>query len=171
MYHRFLSLYRSGQRLQGCSWPDCRALAVAACTAGVVLGLLQFCTFGRVRSLLTWWARPRSSAPYLPTEEENRLLWAVETACRRLLPRESCLTQALTAYALLTRRGARVPELRIGVKRLSDGAISAHAWLEREDTVLIGGDIALREYSRLPTPRQTNVDGEVTSTSLLSGIT
>jgi hypothetical protein len=51
----------------------------------------------------------------------------------------TCLTQALAAQVLLARSGDQ-SDLRIGVTRDSNGKFLAHAWLERQGAVLIGGD-------------------------------
>ena len=171
MHHQLRSLFRAAKQFPRCSWAERRDLAVAGCTAGAVTSLLHSCSFGRILSLLNWWERRRSPASRLPIEEEKRLLWAVEATCRRLFSRETCLTQAITAYVLLVLRGAQPPELQIGVKQLPDGTVAAHAWLEREDTVLIGGDVSPREYSRLLTPRKISAVGKETSSTLSSGIT
>src|SRR6266540_2459767 len=51
----------------------------------------------------------------------------------------TCLTQALVAHVMLSRRG-HPSNLRIGVKRDVHGTFTAHAWLERDGHVLIGGE-------------------------------
>jgi hypothetical protein len=56
----------------------------------------------------------------------------------RFVPRASCLTQALVTQVLLRRAGF-APALRIGLARRAGGAVSAHAWLENEGEVVIGG--------------------------------
>jgi hypothetical protein len=58
-------------------------------------------------------------------------------AGRRLPAVGTCLTQALTAYVLLERRGCPT-KLRIGVSKDAGGNFVAHAWLEAEDRILIG---------------------------------
>jgi hypothetical protein len=50
----------------------------------------------------------------------------------------NCLVQALAAKALLSRAG--YPTLiRIGVAASEDGKLRAHAWLERDGEIVIGG--------------------------------
>lgn len=149
MRNRLFSLLHMVRKLRCCSWAERWDLVVAVCTAGAVAGLLHTCSFGRVLRILDWWSRSQHSKTYLSSEEERRLLWAVEAVSRRLLPQRPCLTQALAAHVLLVRHGAHQVELQIGVKRPSDGTFRAHAWLERKGRVLVGGETSLSAYSRL----------------------
>lgn len=67
----------------------------------------------------------------------GRIAWAV-TRASRAVPGAACLTQALAAQVLLERHGfpARV---QVGVRR-SDGAqLLAHAWVESDGRILLGG--------------------------------
>lgn len=58
----------------------------------------------------------------------------------RLIPRASCLTQALSAQILLSRAGIG-SRLSFGVKTLkSDQPFAAHAWLECQGQVILGGE-------------------------------
>ena len=76
------------------------------------------------------------------------LAWAVRAAARRV-PHASCLTQALALDALLARAGHR-GEVRLGVARRSDGSFEAHAWVEYEGRILIGGLPDLDRFAVLP---------------------
>lgn len=78
-------------------------------------------------------------APTGPVVDEDRLrvmMWTVHHAAR-IIPRASCLTQALAAQYLCARRGLAT-HIRIGVTK-DDGRIRAHAWLVAGTTILIGG--------------------------------
>lgn len=88
-------------------------------------------------------ARRRAPSP----EAHRRTIWAVEAAARRLLPSRPCLTQALVARWLLGRQ-ALATELRIGVAKTARG-LAAHAWLERDGRVILGGNGAPRRYSTI----------------------
>jgi hypothetical protein len=72
-------------------------------------------------------------------DEQRRTLWAVRTAGRAFPAISTCLTNALAAHVLLARRGY-LSNLRIGVTRDEKGEFTAHAWLEQEGSILIGGD-------------------------------
>jgi len=69
------------------------------------------------------------------TEE---VVWAVQSASRFMPRASTCLTEALTAQVLLLRRGH--PALvHIGTVKGEDGDLQAHAWVESQGEVLIGG--------------------------------
>jgi hypothetical protein len=72
-------------------------------------------------------------------DEQQRVVWAVQTAGRVFSVFSTCLTNALAAHVLLARRGY-LSNLRIGVTRDQKGEFTAHAWLERQGAILIGGD-------------------------------
>jgi transglutaminase superfamily protein len=63
--------------------------------------------------------------------------WAVRCVSRAV-PGATCLTQALAAQLLLSRRGVE-SRLRIGVARTPAGRLRAHAWLESDGVVVLGG--------------------------------
>ena len=77
----------------------------------------------------------------------ERIAWAVRTAAR-YLPGSACLAQALAADALMERHG-HASSLRIGVARTEAGGLEAHAWVESEGRVVIGGG-GLDRYTPLP---------------------
>ncbi|HWE42951.1 MAG TPA: lasso peptide biosynthesis B2 protein, partial [Gemmatimonadaceae bacterium] len=65
------------------------------------------------------------------------LAWAVEVASR-FVPRATCLTQAVAAQLLLRHHGFE-SKLCLGVAKSANGEFTAHAWIEREGCVMIGG--------------------------------
>ena len=65
-----------------------------------------------------------------------------------MLGNKPCLTQALALQWLLRRRGEKV-QVHIGVRKNEDGVFAAHAWLEKEGRVLIGGKISPTKYVRM----------------------
>jgi hypothetical protein len=77
-----------------------------------------------------------------PTPAVRQLGWAVRAVSRRV-PRAHCLTQALATQILLARRGSS-SLLRIGVARDTDKVFAAHAWVEIEGGILVGGSGASR---------------------------
>jgi hypothetical protein len=79
----------------------------------------------------------------------DRVAWAVNNASR-YIPKATCLTQALATKVLLSRRG-QPAVLRIGVRRGARGELLAHAWIESNGRVVIGGpDATLKDYKPLP---------------------
>jgi hypothetical protein len=127
---RFLRLSRSDRTL---------VLQAALLLTAIRLGLSMM-PFARLRSGLARLATSRRAASCLPASGDDgaRIVWAVEAVGRRLPPIGTCLTQALAAHVLLARRGHR-SNLRIGVTRDAGGKFVAHAWLEKDGAVLIGG--------------------------------
>jgi hypothetical protein len=85
--------------------------------------------------------------------EKDRIMRSVETAARHLLPAGPCLSQAIVADVLLRRRGFP-SDLHIGVARGPDGEMRAHAWVESNGEVVIGGSESPVDYTALPDPRR-----------------
>jgi len=74
---------------------------------------------------------------------EHRI-WAVQAASR-CVPQATCLTQALAAQVLLGFAG--IPAcLRIGVSKEAPQQLEAHAWLESDGQILLGGSDADQKY-------------------------
>jgi hypothetical protein len=67
----------------------------------------------------------------------DRIVWAIRVAAR-LIPRSSCLAQALAAQSLLVRHSYE-SRLTIGVRNDDNHRFEAHAWVTSGDEVLIGG--------------------------------
>ncbi len=77
----------------------------------------------------------------------QRVVAAVEAVGRRTLGDKPCLTQALVAQRML-RRGGYETSLHLGVSK--DGRkLLAHAWLERDGYVVIGGGLSQVRYTPL----------------------
>ena len=78
----------------------------------------------------------------------KRVTWAVNAVSRRLLGKKPCLVQALAARWLLARRGIAV-DFRIGVTLDDSKSLLAHAWLEQNGVVIIGGADSPSTYRAL----------------------
>lgn len=97
----------------------------------------------------------RRTANWLPHWAEStptycqRAAWAARVVGRRLLPERPCLTQALVLQYLLLRRADTSPQLHIGVAKQEGEDLQAHAWVERNGRVLIGGTASPNKYERL----------------------
>jgi hypothetical protein len=68
----------------------------------------------------------------------DKFAWAVEAANRHTPGTKACLTQALAVQVLLARAG-HPALLHLGVARGERGQFRAHAWVESEGKVIIGG--------------------------------
>jgi hypothetical protein len=74
-----------------------------------------------------------------------RLMWAVRVTSR-YVPAASCLTQAITAQILLALHGEK-SRLHIGVAKSEEGVFQAHAWVESQDLIVIGGASSSVDYT------------------------
>ena len=106
------------------------------------LWLLAFRTLQRILERLFHY--PVTSDRQAPSPE--KFSWAV-VAVSRYVPSATCLAQALTLQALLSREGIH-SDLALGVAREDKPGIIAHAWVEIDGTVIIGGQERDR-YTRL----------------------
>lgn len=77
----------------------------------------------------------------------RRVAWAVRVISRRV-PKATCLTQALATQVLLSRFGC-ASAVRIGVALDDNGLFCAHAWVEVDGLVVVGGG-AVERYTALP---------------------
>ena len=69
----------------------------------------------------------------------------------RYVPGASCLTQALATQVLLARHSI-ASTLQIGVAKDEHGKFQAHAWVEHEGRIIIGGTRrSVARYTVLPT--------------------
>lgn len=83
-------------------------------------------------------APPLTGTSTLATADPMPVIAAIETAARHVPWRSDCLVQALAASAWLRRLGLQ-PCLRLGAARSEIGDLSAHAWLELDGKVVLGG--------------------------------
>jgi len=120
------------------------AFVMAAIRLG--LWLLPFRTLRGILARLTP-AAPVWREPSGASVDADRIAWAV-TRVSRFVPAGTCLTQALAAQLLLRRRGLSAC-LRIGVARGAEAQFLAHAWVESQGRVVVGGPGVTR-YTALP---------------------
>ena len=97
------------------------------------LWVLPFRTLQQILKRL--FQHPVTSDIRAPSPE--KVSWAV-SAVSQYVPAATCLAQALTLQILLAREGIH-SDLALGVARDSTTGITAHAWLEINGKVIIGG--------------------------------
>ena len=134
------------------AWRERRLLAgVALLLVGlrVALALLPYRI---VRRLLDGPASDGllTAEPAIPEPRRRQMIWAVEAVGRRVLGDSPCLPQALALRWMLRRHGEDTT-LHIGVRKAQAGDLLAHAWLEQDGVVLIGGNQSPLEFKRLKT--------------------
>lgn len=74
-------------------------------------------------------------------DEETRLdqmSWLIRAAGRYVPGSEKCLSEALVTQVLLRQEGFPAL-LKIGVTKSQKGKLHAHAWVESEGKVVVGG--------------------------------
>jgi hypothetical protein len=118
----------------------------AALLATIRLGLWLI-PFQLLRRMLGKFNRTTRTATAADDVVLSKIVWAVSVLGSRLPG--SCLTQALATQLLLGRWG-RPTTLRIGVALDEEGAFMAHAWLENDGKIIIGGAQSRSRFSLLP---------------------
>ena len=132
------------------SWGELRVAAVALVALPVTRLALRWMALPGVRRRL--WrvlgaSQPVSAARRLPM---GRIVRCVIAASKLSPVRPACLATALVVQALLNRHGYQT-ELKIGVRNPASGAFSAHAWLEKDGVIVVGGPASMIEqYQTLP---------------------
>jgi hypothetical protein len=116
---------------------DRRLLVTATVLLAAIRLGLALLPYRKLRGLVDRLARVSPRHYLAPPALPDRIAWAV-TRASRAVPGATCLTQALAASVLLERRGhpARV---RVGIGRAEGAALFAHAWVESEGRVVLGG--------------------------------
>lgn len=111
----------------------------SATLLALVRSALWLLPFPATRRLLGWLShtsRGDKPDPVSPL----RLAWAVSIAGRAVPGGAHCLTQALVTQVLLGRRG-HLSEVCFGIDPNSAQKFMAHAWVETDGMVVIGGPI------------------------------
>jgi hypothetical protein len=101
-----------------------------------------------LRRLLARIAQPIRTLQQAEKASVDKVAWAVMVASH-YIPGARCLAQGLATQVLLERRGYPTL-LRIGFTRARGGQMSAHAWVESEGRVAIGGTGSMAHYIVLP---------------------
>ena len=117
--------------------PGEKTLLIQACfaLASARIGLWVM-PWGRLRRRLDRRVESGSARPD-GSHSPERIVWAVRIASNYVTPRRSCLPRAVATKYLLGRNGHDA-DLVIGVAHNAFGKLRAHAWVEKEGTVLIG---------------------------------
>jgi hypothetical protein len=132
--HKFFNLSSSEQRLLIKAW----------ILLGVIRLGMELFPFSTLRKLLD---RLRFLMGGFEKEfSEEQLVWSI-TVASRYIPKATCLAQALTTQLFLQQAGHQAC-LHIGVSEAEDGGIKAHAWVESQGRILIGG-FDINKYTHL----------------------
>lgn len=112
-------------------WRDRKLLVISLLVVALVRTGLVVGTYRQVLRFM-----PHGANEAAPDAFLARVGWAVARTAR-LVPRATCLTQALAAQFLLAMKGYR-SAIRIGVVGSGGGGLDAHAWLISGDRIVIG---------------------------------
>lgn len=123
-------------------WKQRRVLFYACLCLNLLRVALWLLPFKVVRQHLATMATKWESHKPQNSVSVNAIVWSVTVASCYTPRGAKCLAKALTTQLLLTRYGY-THQLHIGVAM--DGAFEAHAWIEYEDRVIMGG---LQDLSR-----------------------
>lgn len=94
--------------------------------------------------VLSWARRPLIRKTRFNMTAVGWVRWSIETIGAKPWMNAACLPRALAAHAMLRRRGIG-SRLCLGVDREGAGAaLSAHAWLELGQNIVVGGEEAPR---------------------------
>jgi len=142
MRSRFNRFVRRPPRVMLLFFEGCVSLAMTR------LGLL-FLPLRTVRACLRRFTRIAGTVNRRPASAAE-IIWAVSAAERYSPVGSTCLAVALLGQALLQRHGYD-SRMRIGVRRDDQGKFHAHAWLEQEGKIVIGGPLSvIQNYTTLP---------------------
>ena len=140
MLRRPLRLVRRAWALPRATWGSLARVLPAVLAARVALWVLPY---QKVLALF----EPVQGRPVRPYPELQQTVRVAAWVGRTFLGDMPCLSQALAARWLLSRDGYHA-DLKIGA-RMEDGALAAHAWLERGGFVILGGADSPYKYVTL----------------------
>ena len=107
---------------------------------------LRIIPFAKLRKWIPKCAQTSSGTQQYTAEQ---IAYAVKAVGQYVWPDRACLPEALTAYVLLRQQGY-APQLQIGVRQLAHNKIIGHAWVELNQSVLVGYGSTLSQFTKLP---------------------
>ena len=129
---------RSWLRMSGA---ERRSVLAAGLVVAGVRALLWVFPYRAVVRLIDATAMPPRGRPPAPSATAERIAKDVARVAR-VVPRATCLVQALAGEWLIVRAGAPVA-LQFGVT-LGERGLEAHAWLVSGDRIILGAEEAAR---------------------------
>jgi len=120
-------------------------LVKVTCLVALIRVGLWLLPFQSLRQLLSHFSSPVNDAPAASAAGVRRVVEAVKITSR-FIPQATCLTRALSVQVLLLRRGYPA-DLKIGVAKNEDAEFVAHAWIESQGQIVIGGTESITYYT------------------------
>ena len=155
---RMAAVARRAGRLPLSSWAMLARVLPVLAVVRVALWVLPYRTVVRLFDVspASLDARPRRTP-----RRATALIRTVAWAGRRLLADRPCLTQAIACRWLLARFGYYA-DLRLGARRAAEGpGIEAHAWLEIDGKIVLGGGDSAEAYAAFRPSRERARDRAV----------
>jgi hypothetical protein len=135
-------------KLRVLSWQERRVLLYACILLNAIRVALWLLPFGTLRrqlnTVLSIWVDPKTVKPV----SVSFIVWTVAVAGRYTPGVAKCLVRALTTQLLLNRYGYP-HQLHIGVAKNNAQTLEAHAWIEYEGQVIVGGLNNLERFKSL----------------------
>ena len=157
-FARMASIARRARRLPVSSWTTLARVLPLLALVRVALWTLPYRV---VAHLFDVNSEDIVVRPKEDPKKATALVRTVAWAGRTLLADRPCLTQALACRWLLARRGYDA-DLKLGVRRSEDGSgIVAHAWLEMDGRVILGGGDSAESYASFVPSRRASVEDQV----------
>jgi hypothetical protein len=154
------------RRVHTLDWSSRGLLFEAAALLFAIRAALPRFSFPTIqRALDRYVHRRRTSA-----SDPRPVGWAIEAAARRLPFDTTCLVRALAADAMLRRR--QLPSrLELGVTPRSSrtASLEAHAWVESDQTIVVGEVEGVADYARLSRTSRPVSDRVGAVTALILG--
>lgn len=133
-----MKLTKTLVKLLQLSWADRLLLLEATFWLAVARLTLLTVPFRRIAPLLgTLQQESAAAVPARTVRRANRIGWSVRTMARRTPWESACLTQAISAKAMLRRRHIH-STLYLGLAKNNSAAMQAHAWLRCGAAILTG---------------------------------
>ena len=101
--------------------------------------------------------RRRAPTPQAQDNAVRDVRWAIFAVARAAPFRAACLQQSLAARAMLARRGVETL-LNLGAAMGEARQLEAHAWLSRDETVIVGAG-PVERFARLATFAPERAEG------------
>ncbi len=135
--------------------PSERVLLVRATVQlGAISIGLRLLPLQTLRRLMARGSRPSATLHGADACSPDRIAWAVSVASRYVPGGGTCLPQALAVQLLLEREG-HAARLHIGIAKDDTRQLQAHAWVESQGRVVIGGSDVGRYTPLMAVDRET----------------
>ena len=110
---------------------------------------LRYLSFQRLHHLIDKLSNRLIQAKGISELTLEQIISAVETSTYYMPGQPQCLSRAITAKIILAVYGYHC-NLKLGVTKTPMSSLEAHAWIEYEGNVLIGGGQELNRFVSLP---------------------